>query len=94
MENKKTHAAYALAAKREQIMKTDFYINKNNFGGEKKKRLRRTHWPQNKTNYQKLILTPKTHFIEKKKSACGVRTGRKQKRSYEKLVLTLKKHIL
>ena len=49
----------------------------------KKKRLRRTHWPQ--TKKIKKMFTPKTHFIPKKKSACGVRTGAKKKKKSQNI---------
>ena len=49
-------------------------VSTTHYNNKKKKRLRRTHWPQTNTRISAL----KTHFVQKQ-IACGVRTGAKQK---------------
>ena len=64
------------------IITKQMFALKTHFILQNKKRLRRTHRPQKtKKNVKEMNSAPHTHFIPKKKSACGVRTGLENKNS-------------
>ena len=66
-----------------------FYCKKRILCRKKEKPLRRAHWSQKYLkNYDKLIILFKNAFYEEKKSACGARTGLKNKKKYEKMIIT------